>query len=339
MVMKISTINRQQPSHSASRQSGFSVIEMLIGITVFTIVMGAVYGLLQLGRASRLNTNMRAEALQNARIALNTLGRDIINSGVGYPNIGAMIPDDRVTGLFGGTADADTNPDFLTPLYTRNNAIAVNGVMTDTLTVAFVDNAFNNGVSIPISAITASGANLTVQSGFTNTPCNIGDIYLISGQTSAAALGILINKASTDKLIFSSGAADPLDINQPGVNSAINLISLPASLQRVRLVQYYLTDEDGTASGSGTLMRNEYGGATGWSAQPLAYGVENFQCQYIMKDGAILDQPAAAQMQNIRQVRLSLTVRSPDIDPRTKQPFRETITATVSARNLEYEKF
>jgi hypothetical protein len=148
---------------------------------------------------------------------------------------------------------------------------------------------------------------------------------------------MLTAKQSTDGLHFQS--SDPLNINQPGVNSAINLIQLPASLQRVNLALYYVTDEDGAGPGSGTLMRNVYGGSTGWTAQPLAFGIENFQVQYILKDGTVLDAPDSDQMLNIRQVRISVTVRSPEIDPRTNAPFTQTLSATYSARNLDYEKF
>jgi prepilin-type N-terminal cleavage/methylation domain-containing protein len=324
-----------------SNQSGFSMIEMIIGVTVFTIVMGAIYGLLQVGRSGRLNTNMRSEVLQNSRIALNTMGRDIINSGVGYPNIGALVPDNRVTGLFGGTSDTNTTADFLTPIYGRNNVNSVNGVMTDQVSISFVDNSFNNGNTIPISAIGSNGGQLTIQAGFNNTPCTVGELYLIGGQTSASALGMLTSKTGTDRLNFATGTLDPLNINQPGATtSAINLIAVPASIQRVLMVKYYVVDEDGaTNRGSGTLMRDVYGGSTGWTTQPLAFGIENFQCQYVMLDGSILDAPTPAQMLNIRQVRIALTIRSPEIDPRTNQPFRQTVSSTYSARNLDYEKF
>lgn len=340
-ILNACVSTERKSAAAENRQAGFSLIEMIVGITIFTIVMGAIYGLLQVGRSGRLNTNMRSEALQNSRVAINTIGRDIINSGVGYPNIGALVPDNRVTGLFGGTADSGTDPDFLTPIYGRNNANSVNGTMTDQLSIAFVDNTFNNGTSIPISAIGSSGGQLTIQTGFNNTPCTVGELYLIGGQTSASALGLLTSKTSTDRLNFSS-AGDPLNINQPGTASAINLIVLPASIQRVLMVKYWVNDEDGPANpGTGTLMRDVYGGTAtpGFTSQPLAFGIENFQCQYVMDDGTIVDTPTQAQMLGIRQVRIAVSVRSPEIDPRTNRPFRQTISATYSARNLEYEKF
>ena len=59
-----------------SQDAGFSVIEMMVGIVVFTIVMGSIYGLLMVARGGRINTNQRSEIMQNARIAINTMSRD-----------------------------------------------------------------------------------------------------------------------------------------------------------------------------------------------------------------------------------------------------------------------
>ena len=97
-------------------QSGFTLIELTVGVVVFAIVMSSIYGLLMLARSGRLNTNQRSEILQNMRIALNTIGRDAINAGVDYPNLGAILPDDSLATAFGITPDSDTDSDLLTPV-------------------------------------------------------------------------------------------------------------------------------------------------------------------------------------------------------------------------------
>jgi len=102
---RVNGVNRPQLA-----EAGFTIIEMMVGIVVFTIVMGSIYGLLMVARGGRLNTNQRSEILQNARIAINTMSRDAINAGVGYPNLGATIPDNRLATIMGGTADTDTDP-------------------------------------------------------------------------------------------------------------------------------------------------------------------------------------------------------------------------------------
>lgn len=333
------------------RQSGFTLIETVVSLAIFGIVMGAVYGLLHVARAGRVNTSQRTEVLQNVRVALNAMGRDAINAGVGYPNLGALIPDNKLS-LIGVVADGDNTPDFLTPVYAGNSMNSVNGTMTDQMSLLYVDDSFNNGVSIPISAIAdTSGTQtvMTVQAGFNNAACNAGDLYLITGNN-GSAIGTLTSKTGANTLNFAN--SDPLGINSPGAGSAIDSIIPPASVLKLTWVTYYVADEDGNGTGTGTLVRRVYGGfnpAAGvpinWADQPLAFGIENMQIQYVPANGTVVDQPGTAQMEDIRQIRVAVTVRSPDIDPKNidpitglPQPFRSTVTASFSTRNLVYEK-
>jgi prepilin-type N-terminal cleavage/methylation domain-containing protein len=333
------------------RQSGFTLLELLVSIAIFVIVLVSIYSLLEVGRSGRFSTLQRIESLQNVRIALNTLSREALNSGVGYENIGAMLPDDRISGLLGLPADPDTEPDRLTPVVAQNNVDSVNGRLTDRITLAFQDDSLNNGQSIPIDRIANSGAFIRIASPFDNGPFRIGEVLTIIG--SSSALGVLTNKAGTRGLVFSS--SDPLNINQPGANSPILKAfdsSTPASdcggppgcsqvagsIKRLNWVTYFVRDEDGTGPGTGTLIRRLYGGSGGWVDMPLAFGIEDFQITYVLQDGSVVDAPTRDQMGDIRQIRVTVTVRSPEINPRTNQPYRTTMTTSVSTRNLGYEE-
>lgn len=342
--MIIYSQNSNQPDHRWSPQSGFTVIEMVVSMAIFTIVMGSIYGLLHVARGGRINTSNRAEVLQGVRVALNAIGRDAINAGVGYPNIGALIPDNKLS-LIGVPPDLDTALEFLTPVYAGNNLNSVNGTLTDQVTFLYVDDVFNGGASLPISAISDPSGTLTVltvQAGFNNSPCNVGDLYLITGNN-ASAIGMLTSKTGTNTLNFA--ATDPLGINSPGVKSAIDTLVAPASLLKLVWVTYYVLDEDGNGTGTGTLERRVFGGYNAgnstlinWVDQPLAFGVENMQIQYVLADGSVADLPTSAQMPDIRQIRVTVSVRSPDIDPKNNQPFRSSVTSSFSTRNLVYEK-
>lgn len=342
--MLTESINSPRPARRNSQTSGFTIIEVAVSVTIFAIVMGAIYGLLHVARGGSLNTSQRTEVLQNVRVALNAMGRDAINSGVGYPNLGAMIPDDKLF-VIGITPDADNTPDFLTPVYAGDNLNSVNGRMTDQVTFLYVDDAFNGGSSIPISSIgnpTGAASVLTLQAGFNNNASNTGDLYLITG-TSGSAIGMLTSKTGADQLNFEG--TDPLGINAPGAGSAIDTIVTPASVLKLVWVTYYVADEDGNGTGTGTLGRRVHGGfdlntntMVNWVDQPLAFGVEDVQIQYVLASGAVVDLPITAQMEDIRQVRAAVSVRSSDIDPKTNEPFRSTLTASFSNRNLVYEK-
>jgi prepilin-type N-terminal cleavage/methylation domain-containing protein len=329
-------------------ESGFSLIELIVGVTVFVIIMGAIYGLLELGRSGRLNTTQRSEVLQNMRIAINTMGRDLINAGVDYPNQGAAIPDNslyaqlNIANLAGESADADNTADFLTPVFARNDVNKINNKDTDQIMIAFNDDTFNNGVNLSINQINNNGQVLRLATGDTSA-CNVGDIYVITGQ-SGSALGMLTAKTN-NTLSFVQG--DPLGINGPNnANNPIGIVTgigaQTASVERIVWVTYYVADEDGNGTGTGTMRRRVYGGSTagvdGYVDQPLAFGVENLQIQYVLDTGAVVDTPDDDKMQAIRQVKVSVTVRSPDRDPKTNKPFESTISSTFSTRNLTYEK-
>ena len=356
-------------NQKSGHEAGFTIIEMAVGIVVFTIIMGSIYGLLMVARGGRINTNQRVEILQNARIAINSMSRDAINAGIGYPYDGANIPDNRLQTLLGTPADADTLVDVLTQVYARNGNVTINGVASDQVTFMYTDDTFNGGVSLPIDITRGSGANVRISGAATNNACGCardpqqGDILLVSGQ-SGSALGMVKDGTTATEMVagnptlipFATG--DTLGINTPGATSPIYLLGtspgvptagqaiLTGSVQRVFFISYYLVADAGSTT-TGTLMRKVYGGTgslvapvyPGWVEQPLAYGIESMQFQYVMRDGRVLDVPLPVEMKLIRQVRLSVAVQSPDIDPNTKLNYRTTLTSTFSTRNLAYEKF
>ena len=336
--------NSNQRDLGQNPQSGFTVIEMVVSMAIFGIVMGSIYGLLHVARGGRINTSQRTEVLQGVRVALNAIGRDAINAGVGYPNLGALIPDNKLT-LVGGGSDTDTALEFLTPVYVANNLNSVNGTLTDQVTFLYIDDVFNGGASLPVSGVSDPSGTLTiltVQAGFNNSNCSVGDLYLITGNN-ASAIGMLTSKTGTTLLNFAS--TDPLGINSPGAKSAIDTLVTPASLLKLAMVTYYVSDEDGNGTGTGTLERRVFGGFNSsnstlinWVDQPLAFGVENLQIQYVLANGTVVDLPSATQMSDVRQIRATVTVRSPDIDPKTNQPYRSSVTSSFSTRNLVYEK-
>lgn len=335
---------RNQVQEPSKLESGFTLVEVVVSAAIFTIVMGAVYGLLEVARAGRLNTTQRTDVLQNVRVSLNAMGRDAINAGVGYPNLGALIPDDKLS-LIGIAADGDLNPEFLTPVYAGNNLNAVSGRMTDQVTFLYVDDAFNSGSSVPINTIVNPSGNttvMTIPAGFDNSAPNIGDIFLLTGNN-GSAIGTLTSKTGADTLNFAS--TDPLGVNNPGGGSPLDNIVPPASLLRLNWVTYYVAPDDGSGIGTGALRRRMFGGFNAanntlvdWADQPLAFGVEDMQVQYVLRNGDVVDMPVTFQMEDIRQVRVTVTVRSPDINPKTNEPFRHTMTASFSNRNLVYEK-
>lgn len=338
-------------------EKGYSIMELMVSMVIFLVVTGSIWGTLQVAQQSRTVVNQEVQLTKAVRTALDLLGRDTYNAGYGYPLKNTVVlPDNRVSALLGIPNDYDTTRDTVPPVIAGNN-ITTNtfntaaGVQTDQVTFLFKDTTFNliNGTSQPLSVNAATtnvnGIDEIVPISGSNTVCKVNDLYLITGNT-GSTLGLATALSGTDKIQFANG--DVLGFNQTGTSGPLRGITVPASIQRVRMVTYFVTT-------NGVLTRREYANvppvvpAVAFVDEPLVYGVEDFQIRYVMDDGSLSDNPSAgpdgiagnaddqqAQLAAVRQVRFTVSVRSTEVDQRN-QPFRLTMTSTFSTRNLGYD--
>jgi type II secretory pathway pseudopilin PulG len=344
----------QRGTHN--QQAGFTLLEMLIAITLFILVTGTIYGMLAVARADRFTVSRRVDAMQSARNAINSIGRDVLNAGYGYPNVGGNLPQDRLFQILNLPFATGPTPDPLTPIISGNNLNpnSLSGVNTDQITFVFQDVNFNNGQTLPVKSIAAGGNSVTIDTsgpdGITGTaddlvnPSTLGTpnaLYVISGGT-GSVVATMTATPPGNTWNFANG--DPLNINQTGSSNIIKSVSAPATITKITMVTYRVLND-------GTLVRTVYGGAApGQVDQPLAYNIENMQIQYVLKDGSIVDDPVAgpdgvtgnaddtpAKLQDVRQVRVTVTVQSPERDQRNNQPVRIPLTCTFNTRNLGYD--
>ncbi len=68
-----------------SRQSGFSLVELLVAVTVTMIVSGAVYGLLASGQGAFRKEPALSDRQANIRSAMDQIARDLSGAGAGMP--------------------------------------------------------------------------------------------------------------------------------------------------------------------------------------------------------------------------------------------------------------
>jgi hypothetical protein len=261
---------------------------------------------------------------------------------VGYPDNGATIPNGLETTILGQTyTDGDSNHDWVTPIVAGNGVNTVNGVATDQISLIFVDNTFNSGNALSISGDTVGSSWMTINTSQSsnNSVCTAGDLYIINGQ-SGSALGWLTGTNSTTNLVFAN--TDPLNINQPSqTNGVLQTITYPASAIKVKWIRYYVASD-------GTLYRREYGApstrigngatttATGYLDSPVADNVQNLKIKYTLNDNTVVTSPTSAQYVNIRQVTVTITINSPDIDRRSNTRETISLSSTFDARNLGY---
>ncbi len=347
---------------SSKMQAGFTILELLIAVSIFSIVTGAVYGLLRAASADRAGTIQRTEILQSARNALNSVGRDALNAGYGFPREGARLPDNTLGTATGQATDTQSALDILPAVIPGRsvNPNTLTGVNTDQVCFVFQDMSFNSGQQVDVTAVAADGSQLTFDTdGPDNIAGNADDLtsaavfpvnslIMVSGPTSSAVGMVTAPPAGspTNRVFFASTA--PLSMNLTGAsNNGIAAISSGnRTATRVSWVRYRVLAD-------GTLVRTVVGNVTdaaGQQDQPLAYNIESMVIEYVMSDGTISTNPGAGtdgtlgtnddtpdNLFKIRQVRLTITARSPEADPIAKLFYKTTLTATFNTRNLGYD--
>jgi len=354
---------------SASAESGFSLVEMIVAMIVFMIIIGTIYGLLQIGLIDRNRASRRSDVLKNARAAMHLISRDALNAGLSYNKSGAIVPDDFIATRLGLPPDVDAERDVLTSIIGGNDLFlnilsADANVRTDLIAFAYRDSDFNgsNVISL-INAGAPSGAPATVrlqsQPGEARNAKGF-DLYLVESDSTQVAV-MATGVPSTSAIDIAPG--DPLGINQPlnGAGSGVSLLqrctatitenctTYVASVKRFFWVAYKVKSD-------GTLVRMTFGNNTGAPAaeqiqeMPVAYNIEDFQITYVLEDGSTTDNPAAGadgiagtaddtpgNFNLVRQITVTIKVQATESDEQLGKPDSITLTGTFSTRNLEYD--
>ena len=368
MLTQTKRLNDEFTTRHNAGESGFSIVEVMISLTLFLVVTGAIWGLLKVARADRSTSNQRIDVIKNLRVALNTIGRDTLDAGYSYQKDGGLVPNGLIAARLGVPPDTDGLPDHLVGVISANNLNA-NSLQTTEYTdeVSFVyrDSSFNNNQTIPLTGAVENPTGvvrleISPNPGVpTNSVCRLYDLYVIETQSSSAiAMVTEVPTGPTNTKFIRFANGDPLGINRSWSTSILrtcantadtNCTNYPASLKKAIWVSYKVLSD-------GTLVRTVYGNnSTGTPVQqiqdmPLAYGVENMQITYVMDDGTVSDDPVSGpdgvrgtlddtplNLKLVRQLTITLKAQSPQIDPRSGQRAKVTLSATFSTRNLGYD--
>jgi prepilin-type N-terminal cleavage/methylation domain-containing protein len=83
-----------------SAETGFSLVELMVAITITLVVSGAIYGLLTAGNSAFRREPNIADRQQNVRIAMDLIAKDVAAAGVGFPLVSQVFThtDDPSTG-------------------------------------------------------------------------------------------------------------------------------------------------------------------------------------------------------------------------------------------------
>lgn len=353
----------------SSDERGFSLVEMIVAMVVFMIIIGTIYGLLQVGLIDRNRASRRSDVLKNARAAMHLIGRDALNAGLSYNKSGAIVPDDFISTRLGLPADTDNERDVLTSIVGGNNLFQDilnpdTNARTDLISFSYRDSDFNGGNVISLNnaaAAPAAPATVRLQS-LPNDARNARgfDLYLVESDSSQVAV-MATGLPSSSAIDIAPG--DPLGINQPldgtGAGGSLlqkcsaiiteNCTTYVASVKRFFWVAYKVKSD-------GTLVRQTFGNNSGGTAAeqiqelPVAYNIEDFQIKYVLEDGSTTDNPAVgadgiigtaddrpSDFNLVRQITVTIKVQATENDEQLGRPESITLTGTFSTRNLQYD--
>jgi len=270
-------------------EAGFTLVEMMAAFVILFIAMTAAYATFEFQHASFTTQNRVAETQQNLRSAMEVLSRDIMLAGYGIPaavNLPAgLLPSGDNTIRTVDPWNSTTTADQIVLLYT-----------------------YDMDANLPPTTLSANmGAyNTTISVASTNGFAN-GDYIIVTNGTSADLFQI--TAAITDNTT--------LPHNTSGVNALASHAAFPgytvgATVSKARFVRYFI---DTTDPAHPTLMLDKM--VAGVQPQPLADDIEDMQFQYgldtnsdFVVDTTAVNAPTAAQIPQIRQVRVWLSART-----------------------------
>jgi prepilin-type N-terminal cleavage/methylation domain-containing protein len=286
---------------SIKRESGFSLLEMVVAMALGTIVLGGAVSIYVQGVNATWTVTQRAEMQQDFRAASNLLKNDLSLAGAGLGNGAAIqLPTSTTLPVYGcdqtptppgkcylGTANgvAGTYPTQgtttpflygLLPGYQKGPTL--NGTQTDIVTVVYTDPTFALNC-YTASATSAVLVTFTLPSPLTCTlplglsaPQNVNDagVGLTAGDLVwfSFSPNVVAEVTAVNGNVVTFGPNDPLKMNQaaPATNSLARAAAGSVGTgQRILVITYYLDSRVTPAR----LMRQ----ISGHSPMPVAENI------------------------------------------------------------------
>ena len=342
------------------KQDGFSLIEMLFAIVIFMVVMVAIFGVFRIGLITRNSINNRSETVASARTAINAVGREAINAGLGFSRTGSVVPDNMGYELFGIPKDPGNQRDLFTGVMAGDEVsdsdLSLPGEKNDIVAFIYRDLNWNDGdpyiikdydefSNIPILDAGSGGCSI----------CKKFDLYQIEDASGKQAMAMVTDIGFGRWIAFNDN--DPLNLNRetddPGSERSVLRPCSGASDSncfnydpQVTFKRIFLTSY--SVDANGTLVRKTYGNNTGQPAneqiqtQELAHNVQRFQVKYLLRDGRKVDDPAEGNvnhqvMNDVVQIEIRITIQAEGNDQGVTRVDTIDLKSTFSTRNLRYD--
>ena len=308
-------------------QNGFSLVELMIAITLGFLVVGAV-GYAYLGsRATFRTTDNMSRIQENARIALQTIAHDVRMAGyIGCGNLQST----TVNTIANPPAPALSTANAITGLDTGVGATAYGGITRSAGDVVTVIGAFSGGVSLYFTGshtLTPASAAIMVQGN----PYNflMSDVLVVTNCTNADVF----------RVTNSPGGMSPVTLAHATSSNTGNRVGTygdDAFVIKVEQYTYFI----GTNPGGGkSLYRDSLTEGT----VEIADNVQDMQIQYGIdpaNTGAAANYITASAVTNWAQVvsaRISLLLASQEnvlAEPQTYIFNGSSVTSATTDRRM-----
>lgn len=278
------------------RQTGFSLVEIMIGLTIGLLATLVIMQVLSVFEAQKRSTTGTADAQTNGSIALYSIGRELQVAGYPLMPVSTDSPLLCTTLTIDGVVD-NSVPNRLSPVVITDGGAAAGA--SDTLTIRYGDTP-SGGIPTQINGVGSPTANdITVASNF---GCQPGDEALVVNGT-ACALTDVSNGASA----VSAAGVVPATVNLQYMNVTA------AGANFACLGQNW--DEVIYAVNNGSLVRD---------GSPIVADIVNIQAQYgvsataqsnqvtqwVDASGGTWAAPALADRNRIKAVRIAVVARN-----------------------------
>jgi len=133
------------------REKGFSLIEILVAMTIMVLIIGATLGTLNTALSATRTVTLMADTQENLRAAMNYMVRDLLQTGEGVPQGGITIPNTAGTSAvnrpgpgtpsvsFGTFTNTWTALPAITSGYQLGPTTTTSGLPTDMVTIMYAD--------------------------------------------------------------------------------------------------------------------------------------------------------------------------------------------------------
>ena len=363
-----------QPSSRLENQAGFSLIEMIIAITLMVIVTASVVSLMKSSISISNATYELTDAQEGLRSAQEFINRDLVIAGDGLKTMTYVpvtttfvqkylslnpVPDPTmptgVTNLGILTTDNDVPANTivygLDPGVPTNPLVKVRSspLLTDRQTILAIDSNFVP-ISLAAGTIDSTGTTVTIADA-DRTRFTAGEVYFLTssvGGTFGTVTNVTDITGANSTLTFAAGSSngDKFGLNVTGSGGRISTISacdstgntLPTTLQRMKIIHYYIDT-------TGRLMRRVFGvKGAGFREAAVADHVTSVQFIYSLgPDSAGNNVPPVNRLSTldqqiaVRQVEVRVNVETTHTLDKGLQP-ELTSTTTTSVRNMQFRQ-